>query len=598
MSIKALKKITLWGLSSEKEELLRGLQSLGCMHLIPLRQSEETFGEQSEVQSAKDALHWLTSCPMRRRETRRSGELTANDIVNKVQANKLEHRQTADKRDALIKRIREVQPWGEFNFAPLRAMASIRLWFYVVPLKEMIAVEALELPYEVVHQDNKDAYVVVLSKQEPSTDILPIKRSHVGKHSLDELQIRLEEAEIALEDIQSERETLTRWVYIISQAIARFQDEQTLQEVASATLEEDQFFLVSGWMPEDREQDIRLFVDQKLAAVTFEEPTDEDAPPTLLESSLRTGGGSEAFSFFQVPGYRSWDPGNMVFYSFSLFFAMIMSDAAYCAILFGIFLMFHKKMGQTEGGRRLLNMGYFMSTLGMLWGVMIGSYFGVAPEPNSVLDKLAFINMNDYNAMMTLSIVVGVAHLIIANFMNYWINRHKTTSYAHLGWSATMLGGVFMYLGKIGYIFALLGTTLGWLMIIGGIGTVFWFSSERPYATTKGKILRTLDGLKAIYNITGAFGDVLSYMRLFALGLSGASLAMTFNNLAKDALDSSPVTGVLFAGVILLLGHVLNFALCIMSGVVHGMRLNVIEFVNWGMSDEGYPFKAFRKQED
>lgn len=134
-------------------------------------------------------------------------------------------------------------------------------------------------------------------------------------------------------------------------------------------------------------------------------------------------------------------------------------------------------------------------------------------------------------------------------------------------------------------------------MIIGTL-LVFLFTSNRPVHSVKDLILRILDGLKAVYNITGAFGDILSYMRLFALGLSGASLSMTFNSLAMTVIHSSPIIGVLFAGMILLLGHTLNFALCIMSGVVHGMRLNVIEFVNWGLSDEGYPFNAFCKRED
>ncbi|CAM3677327.1 V-type ATP synthase subunit I [Parendozoicomonas haliclonae] len=598
MSIKALKKITLYGLTSEKEELLRGLQHLGCMHLIPLMLPTDSDGELSEPQSAKEALHWLTSCPTKRREARSTGDHTANAIVNMVLDNRVRHRKAADRRDALIKRIKEVQPWGDYSFPPLEEMANVRLWFYVVPLKEMTEVQALELPYEVVHQTNKNAYVVVLSEQEPSADILPIKRSHVGKYSLSELEARLEEAEMALEDIQGERESLTRWIYIISQAVARFEDEQALREASRSALEDDQFFLVSGWMPADREQDVRAFADERLAAVTFEEPEDADNPPTLLESSEGTGGGSEAFSFFQMPGYRSWDPGKMVFYSFSLFFAMIMSDAAYCAILGGILFLYRGKLSASEGGRRLLNMGYFMSALGIIWGVMIGSYFGVAPEPDTLLGKVAFINLNDYGAMMALSIVVGVGHLVIANFMNFWINRKRSTSLAHLGWSVTMLGGLGLYLGKSSYLPAVFADPVGPALMIAGAVMIFLFSSERKVGSAKDFILRILDGLKGIYSVTSAFGDILSYMRLFALGLSGASLAMTFNNLAHDALNTSPVTGVLFAGVILLLGHVLNFALCIMSGVVHGMRLNVIEFVNWGMSDEGYPFKAFRKQED
>ncbi len=599
MSIKALKKITLYGLSSEKTSLLRGLQDLGCMHLIPLGETQNGDSELTEPQSAKEALSWLSSCPNKRREARSTGELTADSIVSAVLKNKQEHRQAADQRDALVKRIKEVRPWGDFSFPDISEMADVRLWFYVVPQQDMEAVEALELPWEIVHKDQKDCYVVVLATKEPDAELLPVKRSHVGQHSLSELEEMLEKAEMTLEDKQGERESLTRWIYIISQAVARFEDEKALSDACQGALEDDQFFLVSGWMPADKEDEIRSFVADLPAAVIIEEPGDEDTPPTLLENADSTGGGSEAFGFFQVPGYRAWDPGGIVFYSFSLFFAMIMSDAAYCALFAGIIFMNRGKLGSSVPGRRLMNMGYFMSALGVAWGVMIGSYFGVSPGEGTLLGQLAFIDLNNYGAMMALSIAIGAGHLVIANIMSFLINRKKSsTAYAPLGWAILMMGGLGLYLAKSGYIPESLADAIAPGTMIIGAALIFLFTSERKVNSAGTLVLRMLDGLKGIYNVTSAFGDILSYMRLFALGLSGASLAMTFNSLAHDAMSSSPVTGVLLAGMILLLGHILNFVLCIMSGVVHGMRLNVIEFVNWGMSDEGYPFKAFRKQED
>jgi len=86
-------------------------------------------------------------------------------------------------------------------------------------------------------------------------------------------------------------------------------------------------------------------------------------------------------------------------------------------------------------------------------------------------------------------------------------------------------------------------------------------------------------------------------MRLFALGLASSSLALTFNQLSSEVMEAMPGLGVLLGILILLLGHTLNLALAIMSGVVHGLRLNFIEFYNWGLSDEGYPFRAFEKKE-
>ena len=129
-----------------------------------------------------------------------------------------------------------------------------------------------------------------------------------------------------------------------------------------------------------------------------------------------------------------------------------------------------------------------------------------------------------------------------------------------------------------------------------GFAAIFLFSSVRPVHKPTDVIMRLLGGLQGISGITKIFGDILSYLRLFALGLAGASLSLTFNNLAMQAREVEG-TGLLFSLLILLLGHTLNILLCLMSAVVHGLRLNVIEFFNWGLSDEGYPFKAYTKKE-
>jgi len=108
-------------------------------------------------------------------------------------------------------------------------------------------------------------------------------------------------------------------------------------------------------------------------------------------------------------------------------------------------------------------------------------------------------------------------------------------------------------------------------------------------------VWRILDGLQALTGVSKAFGDVLSYLRLFALGLASAELASTFNDLAGGMLEFSGV-GVLLALLILVVGHCINLLLAIVGGVVHGLRLNCIEFFSWSLKDEGYPFRAFCKK--
>jgi V/A-type H+-transporting ATPase subunit I len=96
--------------------------------------------------------------------------------------------------------------------------------------------------------------------------------------------------------------------------------------------------------------------------------------------------------------------------------------------------------------------------------------------------------------------------------------------------------------------------------------------------------------------VTAAFGDVLSYLRLFALGLASASLAIAFNNMAAGAWEAVPRVGILAAVAILIIGHSLNLLLAVASGFIHGLRLNVIEFFNWGLPEEGPLFRPFKKK--
>ncbi|WP_233586663.1 V-type ATPase 116kDa subunit family protein [Legionella sp. km772] len=104
---------------------------------------------------------------------------------------------------------------------------------------------------------------------------------------------------------------------------------------------------------------------------------------------------------------------------------------------------------------------------------------------------------------------------------------------------------------------------------------------------------RIIYGFAAFAELPSLFGDILSYLRLFALGLAGASLAITFNTMAEHIAQTSTILAVL----VFLIGQTLNFVLCLMSAVIHGLRLNYIEFFKWSVKEEGYGYQPFKKQE-
>jgi V/A-type H+-transporting ATPase subunit I len=201
---------------------------------------------------------------------------------------------------------------------------------------------------------------------------------------------------------------------------------------------------------------------------------------------------------------------------------------------------------------------------------------------------------------MPLSIVIGVIHLSLAHLVMAWLRRGRTTALSSLGWVAVMFGGTMGGIGVMGAVAepaAGMLKTIGCALLVGGLGAVFLFSSERPLLSLslKNQFFRLLDGLKGLTDVSGLFGDVLSYLRLFALGLSSAKLAETFNSLAQGAWDNAGF-GVIVAMAIAFLGHTLNLLLGIMSGVVHGLRLNCIEFFKWSLPEEGRLFTAFAKK--
>jgi V/A-type H+-transporting ATPase subunit I len=133
--------------------------------------------------------------------------------------------------------------------------------------------------------------------------------------------------------------------------------------------------------------------------------------------------------------------------------------------------------------------------------------------------------------------------------------------------------------------------------VVAGLLTVGFFGSDRKVDSLKSGGLRVFDGLASLARVVNIFSDVLSYMRLFALGLAAASLAETINSLSGQLNHAVPGVGILIAISVLAIGHAINIGLGLIAGCVHGLRLNVIEFFNWGLKDEGTPFRPFKKEE-
>lgn len=580
-----LLNVTLLGRQAQKEGLIQDLQDFGCLEIIPLRHAEAGIAGGASP-AARETLRFLQDCPTQRRQVKAEDGFDPAAFEQEVLTVRNRTEELSDRADLLAQQISELRPWGDFRLPVDSELAGYGVWLYAVPHDAAGRVDLSAYTHVLVRKDARFRYVAVVAKQQPDIDLAPVK---VPGPPAD-LREELDRVETDLEDLQVQRARLTKWRDRFASRLDWLDDLAGRQQVATQTMGSDSVFAVRAWCPEAVRDSLTAYATDQGLAVTFAAPRQGDEPPTLLANPPRATAGEGLVNFYMTPGYFTWDPSRLVLVSFAVFFAMIIADAGYAALMAVALLLFWRKMGASESGRRGRAIFTAVTGASVVYGVMVGSYFGLAPAPQSLLGKIGFIDATSSSVMMRITILIGIAHLVYANVRRARIQPTRAEALAPAGWVAILLGAAVVWLGTEMNVRAV--TVIGGLsMIIGGLGVVLY---TQPRQTL---LRRLLSGVIGLTRVTSAFGDVLSYLRLFALGLASASLAVAFNSLAGQAQSHSPRIGLVLAVLILLVGHTLNIVLSLMSGVVHGLRLNVIEFFNWALPEEGRLFRAFRRKE-
>lgn len=593
MTIAALQKVTIAASIQDKLRVLKALQSYGQCHLINPENTESANASVSvkDIQSS-EALKYLNDSKMQRRALTQQKGFNRTQVVAEILSVKSQLRELEADLEQTLQRITIVKPWGDFDFPPQQSLNHLRFWFYILPVTKRDALAEVQYPWQIVGRTNTRLFVVVIHGQEPEPEILPVERQHIGSRSLSELMARQEQLEQEIDEAQNKRYFLTRYRYLIEKSIIDADNKAFFQHSLQLCQNREGFFTLQFWLPENLLDQLKKLAGENQFAFSSQLPNQEELPPTLLQPNRLFKSGALLAKIYQMPGYRAWDPSAHLYSFFSIFFAMILSDAGYALLLGGALGIFWQRFGRSDIGKDLRWLAGVIVASAVCWGVLVGSYFGVTPN-SGLLDSLHIIDLNNYQAMMAISVAVGVVHLCVANFAAVGHTQDfKRTLFVKAGWSGVTLGGFFwwMFAGQ---------TVLLWLakvLFFGGLLAVFIASGWRTINGAKSIFQFLLNGVMPLLNITKLFGDVLSYMRLFALGLASASLAITFNQLAIANMHQGGLA--LIAGIlILVVGHTVNLMLAIMGGVVHGLRLNFIEFYNWSDPGEGYPFVPFAIKE-
>ena len=575
-----MKRILLLCVEKDTESTLAAMRDLGAVHLdLSSSGGEEKAAAGSALDKAEKAIR-IAAKAAKEFGDGKTGESLGADEILALEARREELKGTAE---SLKGTIRRYGPFGDFDpvLAKRLESAGVRL----------------------VLKDNGAyafAYGGETLDEEPGVRQIPLpeERLSVTKNRLSDTESEMADitAKIACADVSGIVKAFPELRDAVLFAAAK--DEMAANVFGDGDSSSMRFSLVRGWIADDSSETLKEAARKNGWGLVLRDPDADEIPPTLIRPPKMFRPVKALFEGLGIaPAYSEADVSVPFMCYFSLFFAMLVGDGAYGAIFLAATLYGWKK---TSGGNRsplvrswLVLMTVFSSAT-VLWGLFSNTWFGAQIPWCADWPTVKWLADPSYSNMMLLCFTIGASHLILARLWNGVCRINDSTCVAEFGWAGILLFMYFVTNSIVG-IFSGIPSVLYWMFGV-SLAMVFGFSVKPSELKTRGAELGMLP-----LNIMSALGDIISYVRLFAVGLASVKVAENFNTMAVGLLDGADAiwAKVLMAVAmvaILVLGHALNLVMAGLSILVHAVRLNTLEFSNHkGVSWAGYSFNPFRR---
>ncbi len=510
-------------------------------------------------------------------------------------------------------RCRAAQVWGDFDIRKLELLqkeAAIRLVAAKTSEKNIPDGDAFQeaFPVQVVGYQAGEVYFVwveagsetfsseVLSARAgfPITlAALPEKPYPLLEREYTEIKAEYDRTESLLYGMAARMDVLRRYKADRMNKLSYKTVSRNVPRQAEGML-----MRIEGFLPTEQTADFEDFLEKEdviYRSIPAEDLPDEDTSriPVLLRNNRFAKLFEPITLLFSLPNYRELDLTPMLAPFFMAFFGFCLGDAGYGLLLMAAALFIVKKYPKAKPYGWL---AFWFGLATVVFGTLSGTFFGISLVNIEALGQLRSY-VFDSGKMMTLSLVIGGVQILFGMLMNVIrITKMKGFKYAlyKVGWLAVIVcGGLLVGAPMLGLVFpAAVIYGLEILVVLGALLALFYNNPD------KNPIFNLGLGLWDTYNTaTGLVGDLLSYIRLFALGLTGGILGSVFNTLALDAANGVgvPVVSQLIMLFILLFGHSLNLALCVLGSVVHPLRLTFVEFYkNAGFAGGGKAYSPFK----
>lgn len=620
--IEKMKKFTFLVTDKEYEGFISSLRQQGVVHVQQLQQGASS----QELQHALDlesryvaALRVLDSAAKTYQVAPHAPALgQASDsleVLTRIENIQAEEQTLMHERDAIEKDIRVLEPWGNFDMKALQRLAQasgLTVGFFRCSSKffrQEWADHYFAIP---VNEMSKSTYFLTFSEEKPDIEAEQI---FLPQESLQEKRAQLDSVLQKLDLIHGELlyiEKQLRSVLLDGQSQTRDSIQLERVHLSDERVAGDSLRLLVGWVRADRTEELTTVLDADHIFYEMEDPAFEDDVPVQITNGRFTSLFEPILRMYSLPNYHDLDPSFYFAPFFMLFFGLCLGDGGYgLLVLFGGLAVAKFCKGD------VCNYGRLMAWLGMMTvicGLLMGTFFGIdlsqqdwaflAPVKPYFLNDNGVGPIFGYSPMMVLSVIIGLIQVLLGMILK-GCKAVKNYGFAYgIGtfcWVAAIILAVILY-GLPACGVQLPQVVQYILMALIGISAlgIFFYNSPGSYRRPLLGLLGNIGGgVWATYGMaTGLLGDLLSYIRLFALGLTGGVLGGVFNSLAIDMTSSLPVMVRWIPMILILLaGHGITFALSMISAFVHPMRLTFVEFFkNADFEGGGKEYSPFRKE--
>lgn len=560
-------------LSGDADDFLRTLQKVG---VVDITRSQVPVDEESEavsvrVEQLQRALELLKNIQAA------SADVKTDDAAADIISVSAERERLAQQLAAVEAEIADLVPWGDYKIDDIQRLeaAGLKLHFYKVGRNAFREEWSEQFALTTIASDDNYVYFVTISDTDEYD--FPAKELPKPERPIGAAQSEAEKLRQSVASSDARLGGLKKLEPVVRQELAecRVRLDRQLANASAVKAADDYLSVFEGFAPKENEAALLQLLDASNVCYFTEAAQEADNPPIKLKNNKFVSMFEVLTDMYGRPKYSEFDPTVWISIFFMLFFAFCMGDAGYGLIL--TILGFGLKGKLPKIAPLVVTLGVATMVIGLLFHTFFSTdMLTWQCLPDAVKQFMLPSQIAGYDGTMIMAIAVGVVHLCLAMVIKTWqATKHSgLNSLGTWGWTLLIVGGVVVGgMALAGVIDAAVTKVIIIVLgVVSALGIFFLNDLHRNPLANFGV------GLWNTYNTaTGLLGDVLSYLRLYALGLAGAKLGEAFNAIGAQALGDGGV-GWIFFILIVIVGHTLNLAMCVLGAFVHPLRLNFLEF--------------------